>query len=158
MKSQPVRRRVTGKQAERTIVAADRYSGKFHAAEPEAPAPKEHDAPKDDEAAKDALGRVREQLRSKELFNLLVELFGESAYHTILAVAHAWLARCEPGISCRIGSEGALSAALVMTGINFEGVVPLSRCVPIDFVVEHFRVTKTETVRWQTLLCNIYHA
>jgi hypothetical protein len=92
-------------------------------------------------------------MRAKSLEDLLVGIFGETTYFRILAVALSWLEQC----SCILTMQANVcAAALVLTGINFEGAAPLRPCVPISHLADHFQVHRRAIVQCMAALCNTY--
>jgi hypothetical protein len=98
---------------------------------------------------------VCRELRAKVLEDLLVGMFGAPTFFRILAVALSWLKDC----SCVQNMPVKVcAAALLMTGINFEGAAPLRPCVPIAHLADHFQVRKTTIVQCMASLCSSYRA
>ena len=98
---------------------------------------------------------VCRELRAKVLEDLLVGMFGAPTFFRILAVALSWLKDC----SCVQNMPVKVcAAALLMTGINFEGAAPLRPCVPISHLADHFQVRKTTIVQCMASLCCSYRA
>jgi hypothetical protein len=96
---------------------------------------------------------VGSELRAKVLEDLLVGMFGAPTFFRILAVALSWSEQC----ACvQTMPVKVCAAALLLTGINFEGASPLRPCVPIAHLADHFQVRRTAIVQSMALLCSGY--
>ena len=100
------------------------------------------------------VARVRHEMRAKNLEDLLVGIFGEPTYFRILAVALSWLERCSCASALPVK---VCAAALLLTGINYEGAAPLRPCVPMAHLADHFQVRRSAIVQSMATLCNDYH-
>jgi hypothetical protein len=93
------------------------------------------------------------ELRAKVLEDLLVGMFGAPTFFRILAVALSWVEQC----ACvQTMPVKVCAAALLLTGINFEGAAPLRPCIPIAHLADHFQVRRTAIVESMALLCSSY--
>ena len=101
----------------------------------------------------DTVAQVQREMRSKTLQDFLVGMFGEPTYFRILAVALSWLGQCScvPTMNVNV-----CAAALVLTGINFEGAAPLRPCVPILRLADYFQVRRAEIVQNMATLRSSY--
>ena len=99
----------------------------------------------------DTVAQVRCEIRAKCLEDLLVGIFGKPTYFRILAVALSWLDRCSCAAALPVK---VCAAALLLTGINFEGAAPLRPCGPIAHLADHFQVRRSAIVQCMAALCD----
>jgi hypothetical protein len=103
----------------------------------------------------ETVAHVRNAMRAKTLEILLVDIFGEPTYFRIMAVALSWLERCPCMSTLQVK---VCAAALLLTGINFEGAAPLRPCIPIAHLADHFQVSRKAIVQCMATLCSNYQA